>query len=102
MIVHCKHKVPFDVYVGRPTKWGNPFASKPSKIAQFRTASVKESLDLFEKGLRECPDMVAMAKAELAGKTLACWCAPKGGVGIDDNLICHAQLLARAARGDYD
>ena len=23
-VVHCK-KAPFDVYIGRPSKWGNPF-----------------------------------------------------------------------------
>lgn len=93
-IEHCKHKVPFDVYVGRPTKWGNPFPVK--------SCGRDEALRRYEGGLRSCPDMVAMAKSELAGKILACWCAPKGGVGIDDPLICHAQLLARAARGDYD
>jgi len=24
LVVHCK-KSPYDVYIGRPSKWGNPF-----------------------------------------------------------------------------
>lgn len=92
-IVHCKHGVPFDVYVGRPTKWGNPFTLE----AHGRVKAVQ----MFEEKVRADSSYRASAKT-LATKTLACWCAPKGGVGIDAPLICHAQILARAARGDYD
>ena len=92
-IVHCKHNVPFDAYVGRPSRWGNPFP-----VEQHGR---DEAIKLFlEKVLTD----VSYRKASkvLAGKVLSCWCAPKGGVGIDDPLVCHAQILARAARGDYD
>ena len=27
-VVHCK-KAPFDVYIGRPSKWGNPYSIGP-------------------------------------------------------------------------
>ena len=35
--------------------------------------------------------------AALRGKTLACWCAPPGGLGAADALVCHGQVLAALA-----
>jgi hypothetical protein len=99
-IVHCK-KDPFDVYVGRPSVWGNPFSHKDSKYAA-RCRTVQEALDNFHYKLQKEPAFVASIKRSLHDKILACWCAPVGGVDIDAKLVCHAQLLARAARGDYD
>ncbi len=32
---------------------------------------------------------------ELEGKTLACWCAPRGGVTERDPLACHGQVLLK-------
>ena len=29
LVVHCK-KANYDVYIGRPSKWGNPFTHLPS------------------------------------------------------------------------
>lgn len=48
------------------------------------------------------PGIVAMARSEFAECDGACWCAPPEGLAIDDDLRCHLQVLARAARGDYD
>lgn len=28
MVVHCKRE-PYDVYIGRGSKWGNPFSHNP-------------------------------------------------------------------------
>lgn len=97
--VRIKRGDPFNVYVGRvrrgAARWGNPF-----RIGKDGTR--EEVLAKYDRYLREHPEIVDEAKRELAGKSLACWCAPKDGVGVDDPLICHGQLLARAARGDYD
>lgn len=92
-VVHCKLGEPFDLYVGRPGKWGNPFTVE--KHGRAKAVSLFAEKVLADASYRE-------AARALAGKTLACWCAPKGGVGIDDKLICHGQILLRAARGDYD
>lgn len=69
------------VYVGRPSKWGNPFqigkdGTREEVIAKFRTR------------LLSTDDMVQDAKRELAGKDLICWCAP---------LPCHADVLMEVA-----
>ncbi len=29
-VVHCK-RAPFDIYIGRPSKWGNPFVIGPRR-----------------------------------------------------------------------
>ena len=74
-VVHCKRE-PFDVYIGRPGKWGNPFAigrdgTREEVVAKYRDWIVKQ------------PALMA-ALPELRGKVLGCWCAPKS---------CHGDVL---------
>ena len=92
-VVHCK-KNKFDVLVDRTTEWGNPFTV-------YREGR-SNALNFFENMIRSSPSKIARIKAGLAGKVLGCWCAPQGGIDVDGKRICHAQILARAARGDYD
>lgn len=79
-VVHCKRE-PYDVYIGRPSKWGNPYAidennTREEVIDKYRLYM----LDLEARGLRDL--------SELKGKVLGCWCAPKA---------CHGDVLARLA-----
>lgn len=67
-------------YVGRPTKWGNPFVIGPD-------GDRDEVLRKYEAWLLAQPHLIA-ALPELRGKTLACWCAP---------LACHADILSDLA-----
>lgn len=67
------------VYVGRPTKWGNPFDS-----ALDRAWNVSR----YEHWLRSQPELVAEARRELRGRNLSCYCHP---------LACHAHVLLRVA-----
>lgn len=74
-VVHCK-KEPFDVYIGRGSKWGNPFiVGKHGDRA--------EVISKYEMYIMTRPDLVA-SLPELAGKTLGCWCKPKA---------CHGDIL---------
>ncbi len=75
-IVHCK-RAAHDVYIGRPSKWGNPFTigkdgTREQVIAKYRA------------WIKTRPELIA-ALPELAGKTLGCWCAPRA---------CHGDVLA--------
>ena len=81
LVVHCK-QAPFDVYVGRPSIWGNPFKLKSEAD---RTPAI---LAQYEAWLRGQPELVARARRELRGKVLGCYCAPK---------LCHGDVLARVA-----
>lgn len=79
LVVHCKQD-PYDVYIGRPSKWGNPF-----EVGVDGTR--EQVIDLYEQWLLEQPDLLA-ALDELTGKTLGCWCAPRP---------CHGEVLTRLA-----
>lgn len=77
-----------DVYIGRPSKWGNPFSHLPGTLAKHRVASRAEAIAAYERYLLTRPDLIAAAKIELRGKTLGCWCHPRA---------CHGDVLARIA-----
>lgn len=82
-VVHCK-KEPYDVYIGRPSKWGNPFqivkdGTREEVIKKYRAYIMEVLWD-------EDGDQLS----ELQGKTLGCWCAPKA---------CHGDVLLELANG---
>lgn len=74
------------VYVGRPSKWGNPFKLD-------REEDREEVLKQYEEWLLSQPRLVRDVKRELKGKHLICWCAPK---------LCHADVLLRVANEEDD
>jgi hypothetical protein len=76
------------VYVGRPTKWGNPY-QVGSFAAPTRAVAVAEFSNWIG---RARPDWIAMLKAELGGKNLACWCP------LDQP--CHADVLLEIANDE--
>jgi len=78
-VVHCKRKK-FDVYIGRPSKWGNPFLIG-------RDGSRQEVIGKYEKHILLRPDLLNDLH-DLKGKTLGCWCKPK---------LCHGDVLAKLA-----
>lgn len=70
------------VYVGRPSKWGNPFVIG-------RDGTREEVIALYASWLiSERSDLYFAAKTELRGKDLVCWCAPQP---------CHADVLLQIA-----
>lgn len=87
-VVHCK-KDNYDVYIGRPSKWGNGFThlthlGGPTVIVDTREDAVAR----YEEWIRGQPELMEAAKQELKGKILGCWCAP---------LLCHGEVLAKIA-----
>lgn len=75
-VVHCK-KEPYDIYIGRPGKWGNPFSIGPDTREQV--------LEKFEAFLLSRPDLLEQL-SELEGKVLGCWCKPQA---------CHGDILVK-------
>lgn len=86
-VVHCKRE-PFDIYIGRPGPWGNPFTHLAVSAAKYQCASREEAIASYRKWLLANPELVAKAKRELRGKILGCWCSPKS---------CHGDVLAEIA-----
>lgn len=63
------------VYVGRGTRFGNPHkVDRPCVLCSGAVHTLTESRDLFRAYLAEHPGLVVRARAELAGRDLACWC----------------------------
>lgn len=81
MAVLNKRKSSKGVYIGRPSKWGNPFV--------IGTDGTREDVvRKFEEYLRSNPALMEAAKRELRDKDLVCFCAP---------LACHGDVLSRIA-----
>lgn len=78
-VVHCK-KASFEVYIGRPSKWGNPYRLKKGE-------SRKACLARYQQWLMSQPELL-QSIGELKGKVLGCWCKP---------LECHGDILAALA-----
>jgi hypothetical protein len=81
---------PGDVRIDRQTKWGNPFPMH----AESERADVVEKYRLHLRDQLAAEETHGIADtlaglAELHGKRLFCWCAPKA---------CHGDVLARAAK----
>lgn len=72
------------VYIGRPSKWGNPFMLRPNSTPEERSLVIEK----YKLWLTTHPELIAAAKRELRGKDLLCWCAP---------LACHGDVLLRIA-----
>jgi hypothetical protein len=83
-VVHCK-KSDYDVYIGRPSKWGNPFSHKEGTIAEFKVNGRAEAIKKYEEWVLTQPHLMS-SLIELRGKTLGCWCSPKP---------CHGNVLSK-------
>lgn len=83
LVVHCK-KDDYDVYIGRPSIWGNPF-----EIGKDGTRD--EVVQKYKIWVMEQPELVKRI-SELRGKVLGCWCAPKK---------CHGDVLAIMANSPF-
>lgn len=83
-VVHCK-KEKYDIYIGRPSKWANPF-----KIGLYTR---EEVLEKYEEWIQN-QDWLLKDLHELKDKTLGCWCKP--------SLRCHGDILAEIVNKIYD
>lgn len=74
-------KSPRAVFVGRPTRWGNPFT--------VRNIGLQRALELYEEWvlnkMKEDPSFLSPLK----GKDLVCYCPL--------NRSCHADILLKLA-----
>jgi len=78
------------VYVGRPTKWGNPFKVAPKSMfnAEMVVYLYRELATHPEKQGPAFKEVMRNL-SELCGKDLACWCP------LDQP--CHADVLLELA-----
>lgn len=106
------------VYVGRPTKWGNPYragdglCSISADAVCYYEAFVEDGTNYINE---QSPPEIEVIRRELRGKDLACWCARGAAVvalfvkcvvghvqmRVDDDgegvLFSHDKIKPRAA-----
>ncbi|WP_036384005.1 DUF4326 domain-containing protein [Muricauda sp. MAR_2010_75] len=83
-VVHCK-KEAFDVYIGRPSKWGNPFSHKEGTLAKFKVTSREKAVEQYREWITNGKGKHLLKDLhELKGKILGCWCHPQK---------CHGDVL---------
>ena len=76
-VVVNRYKSDYDVYIGRGSKWGNPFVISKNQDRDTVVAKYREHL-------HASPELMA-ALPELIGKRLGCYCKPQ---------LCHGDVLA--------
>jgi hypothetical protein len=85
-VVHCR-KSAFNLYIGRPSKWGNPFSHKVGTLAKYKTNSKEESLTSYENWIRFGDGSYLLNDLhELKDLILGCWCKPSK---------CHGDILKK-------
>lgn len=82
-VVHLRRE-PHDVRIDRQTHWGNPFAIGKDGTRDQVCAK-------HEQWFMDDPVAIKLAKRDLRGKVLGCWCAPKR---------CHGDTLLIVANCD--
>lgn len=81
------------VYVGRPTKWGNPLSVNPAcgrtveKVLEFYRAYILKEIAIYNPNVTAY--RMGLNIEELRGKDLACFCP------LDQP--CHADILLELA-----
>lgn len=87
------------VYVGRPSKWGNPFYlgmfakyTIADAVRDYRAWIEQRGTHLSANNAFGKPPTIAEIRRELRGKDLACWC------NLD--APCHADVLLELANAE--
>jgi hypothetical protein len=78
-------KEKYDVYIGRGSKWGNPFRMRNQSIEERNRVCEEYEKYFFTTNL---PNQLH----ELRGKVLGCYCKP---------LRCHGDFLAKLVNERY-
>jgi len=78
-------KEEYDVYIGRPSIWGNPFSSKDNTLAEYKVSCKSEAIQRYEEYI-ESNEFLKSKLSTLKNKRLGCWCKPKP---------CHGDVLLK-------
>ena len=92
-VVHFKSDK-CDVYIGRPSPWGNPWTHRGGTSAEFCVESRSQAIENYRKWLLGLDFLGILCDKRawirenlptLKGKMIGCWCSPKP---------CHGDVLA--------
>jgi hypothetical protein len=74
-----------DVFIGRPSKWGNPYSHVKGTPPEFKVKDRSEAITKFESYLLSNKELMD-ALHELKYKKLGCFCKP---------LRCHGDIIKK-------
>jgi hypothetical protein len=77
-----RHHGAYDVFIGRPSKWGNPFH-------EGRDGTREEVIAKYREWILTQPELLSQLP-ELEGKRIACSCKPRA---------CHGDVLVELLDG---
>ena len=77
------YKEDYTIYIGRPSKWGNPF-----EIGKDGTR--EQVLEKYKKYILKKPELLSMLP-QLKNEVLGCFCKPKA---------CHGDILIELLEED--
>lgn len=83
---HLDETPEYAVFIGRPSKWGNPFHIGPD-------GTRAKVIEKYRAYLMANPALLAAARAELRGRVLVCYCKPQP---------CHGDVLLEIANEGSD
>jgi len=84
VVVNCKNE-DYDIYIGAPTKWANPFSTSIYTRGIYKVNSNEEAIEKYREWITTGDGKHLLNYLhELKGKTLGCWCKP---------LSCHGDVL---------
>jgi hypothetical protein len=81
-VVNLKNEK-YDIFIGRPSKWGNPYSHLDDTRAEFKVATRDEAINKYREWILKQPELINSLH-ELEGKILGCYCRPKR---------CHGDIL---------
>jgi len=83
VVVNCRRD-DYDVFIGRPSIWGNPY-----RIGRHGTR--EEVIEMYRQYLIEHPYLLELAREQLKGMILGCYCKPAA---------CHGDVLVELLQDD--
>lgn len=90
-LVVNKYQESYDVYIGRPGKWGNPFEIEKDSKGKEIPGSREKVIRQYREYIMNRPDLLKLIPTEIKDKTLGCYCKPRP---------CHGDVLVELADRD--
>ena len=78
----------YDIYIGRPSRFGNPYSHLANTLAKFQVATREEAVAKYREWIQTQPRLLAELHT-LKGKRLGCLCP--------EDKPCHGWVLAELA-----
>lgn len=83
VVVNCRRD-DYDVFIGRPSIWGNPYK-------EGLHGTREEVIEMYRQYLIKHPYLLELAKQQLKGMILGCYCKPA---------MCHGDVLVELLQDD--